>query len=240
MDSFAAFTPLHAVSLVVSGLAIAAVVLLGLAARRRGRAATSTRWIAVLGLVNWVVQTVYYAAVEWHPAGSLPLHFCDIAALLGPIALLTDRRLLRGILYFWAFAFTTQALITPTLTDGPASPAFWLFWCNHAGVIGMATYDVAVRGYRPTRLDLLQIIAVSYAYAALVLPLNVVMGWNYGFVGPTQPSTPTVIEWLGPWPERVALVLFMGTMMLVHVYLPWPLARWLLTRRQASVTEVRV
>ena len=190
-----------------------------------------------MGLLNWIVQTVYYAAVEWHPAGSLPLHFCDIAALLGPIALLTGSRPLRAILYFWAFAFTTQALITPTLTDGPTSAAYWLFWCNHAGVIGLAAYDVAVLRYRPTWADLMQVLAVSYAYAAIVLPLNVVMGWNYGFVGPSQPSTPTVIEWLGPWPERVALVLFMGTMMLVHVYLPWPLTRWLLTCRARAGVE---
>ncbi len=234
MDSFSPFTPLHAASLLGCALAVAAAVSLGLVARRHHREAAVGVTLGVLGLLNWLVQTGYYALLDWDPTVSLPLHICDLAALLGPLALLTRYRPLRSLLYFWAFAFTTQGLITPTLEHGPATAAFWLFWCNHAGVVGLAVYDTAVRRYRPALADLLQVAALSFAYIAVIFPINVVMHWNYAFVGPSRPSAPTIIDALGPWPRRVPVILFMGFMMMVHVYLPWPLLHHLRHRRGAT------
>ncbi len=157
---------------------------------------------------------------------SLPLHFCDIAALIGPLALLEGNRrrrtLWRNLLFFWGFALTTQGLVTPTVDHGPTHPRFYLFWLNHGSVVGIALYDTVVRGYRPTWHDLGVALSVTYGYAAALIPLNLALGVNYGFTGPSTPSVSTVIDALGPWPLRL---LWMALIVAAVFHAVWLLSK---------------
>lgn len=234
LQSFRAFTTLHLFTLVGFTLAWALVIRLGIRAERTGWGRMFTLVLGAFGLALWLNHQLYSLLLDWQPAHSLPLHLCDIAAVAGPFALLTGRRWLRSVLYFWALAFTTQALITPTLTDGPGRLNFWMFWLNHSTIVAMAIYEVVVRDYRPRGRDLAYVIMFSSAYLALVFPLNIWGGWNYGYVGPDVPGTPTVIDALGPWPERILLIIVMAAAMLTHWWLPWPLWSWLERRRWAK------
>ncbi len=148
---------------------------------------------------------------------SLPLHFCDLAALIGPLALLipgpttgqnfrgkTFRgRFLRTVLFFWGFALTTQGLVTPTVEHGPDHPRFFLFWLNHGSVVLLALYDTVVRRYRPRYRDVWIAILVTWVYAAALVPINLAMQTNYGFTGNTTPEVPTILDSLGAWPGRL-------------------------------------
>jgi hypothetical integral membrane protein (TIGR02206 family) len=233
LERFQAFSWMHGLTLLGWTLLIAALVIVGRRLRQRHHETAFAQSLAWVCLALWGVQLWYYLFIVWDPFVSIPLHFCDVAALVGPIAILTRYRPLRNILYFWAFAFTTQGLITPTLHEGPTTAAYWLFWANHMTVIALAVYDVMVRRFRPRFSDVLMAIAITLAYIAILLPINVLNDWNYGFIGPSQPATPTIIDSLGPWPGRIVLILFMGIMMFIHVWLPWPLARWLRKQRNA-------
>src|SRR5688572_27155763 len=57
-------------------------------------AALGAVWLADL------VQDAWPARATW--ATALPLHLCDIAGLVAPLALLTARPALRAVLHFWA------------------------------------------------------------------------------------------------------------------------------------------
>lgn len=226
---------LHAVTIVVCAVIIFVVIRLGLRAKRRGHARTVTRWVAGLGLFFWLVQQVVAFGFDWKPAHSWPLHICDLAGVLGPIALLTRWRLLRTTVYFWAMGLAVWGVITPTLWKGPDTLTFWLFWINHGGVILFALYDVAIRGYRPTLGDWGLACVVSLAYVAVVVPLNLANpGWNYGYLGDVTVGSKTPLDVLPAWPWRLLAIEVLGALMMLHAWLPWGVIGWLNKRRDQA------
>jgi hypothetical integral membrane protein (TIGR02206 family) len=142
------------------------------------------------------------------------------AALL----LATRWNALRPIVYFWGFALSTQALITPSLSEGPAIYPFWFFWTTHGIIVGVALYEVFARGYRPTPRDYGIACAAAALYVAIVLPLDLAFGWNYGFVGPSKPEARSIVDALGPWPERLAIIVILVAGAMALLLLPWVFA----------------
>jgi hypothetical integral membrane protein (TIGR02206 family) len=172
-------------------------------------------WIAFVAVVQ-IVNIIYYAVcIDWHAGQplhvdwsvALPLQICDLAGILAVFALLTRSRLLRTILYYWAIGLTTQAFITPVLGYGPLYLRFWLFWLSHLTVTATAIYFLAAEGYRPTWRDFGIATLVMLAYGAVVIPLDVAYGFNYGFAGKTLDlGTRTILDYLGPWPLRLVFI----------------------------------
>jgi hypothetical integral membrane protein (TIGR02206 family) len=206
-ETFQPFTPLHALSVAACGLAIAGVVAVGtrllhVEKEKHVRAA----WVAFVVVVQAMNVAFYLLPGHYDPAISLPLQVCDLAGWVAALALTFRTRWLRTALYYFGIGLCTQAFFTPTVTDGPALPRFWLFWITHTQIAGSALYDFIVLGYRPTWRDYLVNSGLLLAYGAIVIPLDIATGWNYGYVGPTQPERPTVIQSLGPWPLRLVWI----------------------------------
>ncbi|MEM1110142.1 MAG: TIGR02206 family membrane protein [Planctomycetota bacterium] len=221
------FSLLHAVSVVVCGVVIVVVVGLGRGAKEPKTRVAMTRAVAVLGLAAWGLQQVVAFGFDWRPSHSWPLHICDLAGLLGPIALLTGWRPLRATVYFWAMGLAVWGVVTPTLAEGPGTLVFWLFWINHGGVMLYAVYDVAVLGYRPTLRGWGLASIVSLAYVAVVVPLNLANpGWNYGYLGDFELSQKTPLDLLPAWPMRLLGIEVLGAMMMLLAWLPWGVLAW--------------
>lgn len=230
------FSTLHGVTVLVCAGLITAIVRRGIHARRRGDATHITRLVAYTGLFFALTQQVVAFGFDWKPAHSWPLHICDLAGILGPIALLTRFRLLRTTVYFWAMGLAVWGIATPTLWKGPDTLTFWLFWINHGGVMLFAIYDVAVRGYRPKLGDWGLACVVSLAYVALVVPLNLAnAGWNYGYLGDVPVGRKTPLDWLPAWPWRLLALEILGALMMLLAYLPWAINdRWSTTAARAA------
>jgi uncharacterized membrane protein YwaF len=96
--------------------------------------------------------------------------------------------------------------------------------------IGVPLYDVFGRGYRPSWRDYGLACAAAAAYAAIVLPLDLAFGWNYGFLGPSKPETPSIVDLLGPWPQRLVPILAIVAAAMALAQLPWTIARRLRRR----------
>ncbi len=150
----------------------------------------------------------------------LPLHLCTLSELAACASLLTRRRGFRSILYFWSFG-AVLAMLTPEAPAGPETVVFWLFWFSHAFIPGVVLYELVVAGFRPGLRDLGWAIAVTLLYVAVVLPVDIAWGFNFGFVGPSEPSVPTLIDYLGPWPLRVLWMVLIGLTVFVLAWLPW-------------------
>ena len=229
-DSFAAYGVVHAVTLAVCALLIAAPSLVGRALSKNDNTngeLTLRRALAALAICYWLAYNIWW---NWHgldPRTGLPLQICDLNGLVTPLALLTGQRWARATLYFWTAALTLQAFIQPALTAGPASLVFWAFWVAHTIIAACAVYDIAVLGFRPSWPDLGRAVAASAVYAVLIVPLDVWLGANYGFLGnPVDPSeVPPFVAALGPWPQRAIIVVAMAPLGFAVVLLPWLIAR---------------
>jgi uncharacterized membrane protein YwaF len=64
---------------------------------------------------------------------------------------------------------------------------------------------------------------------AAIVPINVLAGWNYGYLGNAKPDVATGIDLFGPWPGRVVLMVAAVACIQTAMYLPW----WLWPRIRA-------
>ena len=129
------------------------------------------------------------------------------------------------IVYYFGLGLSTQGFITPDLREGPAHWPFWSFWMLHFLVVGTAIYDLAARGLRPAWRDLRFAMTVSILYVVILMPIDFRLGWNYGYVGPSKPEQPSLIDVLGPWPWRVAVMVGMGFVVFTMMTVPWEIVR---------------
>ncbi|MDX2146420.1 MAG: TIGR02206 family membrane protein [Planctomycetota bacterium] len=227
-SAFHSFTLFHLIT--VGACAIITGVLIALGLRWRG---TPRERKLRLGVVwstflwqSWAV--VYYLTPpNLKPEESLPLHVCDVAAWIAPLALLLQKRWLRIVLYYWGIGLSTQAFVTPVVQDGYGAWKFWLFWVGHTQIVGSACYDILVLRFRPSWRDFWIGVLITLLYTiGLMLPFNTITGFNYAYVGNTRPDRPTIIDKLGPWPLRVVWMSAIVFVLFLLITLVWPLARW--------------
>ena len=229
MEPFRPFSFAHACAL----LCLAALIALAIAVGRKHRdtyeqsAPTNfERRLAYANIAVWIAAHGWWQLpARFDPVTTLPLQMCHITSLIASAVLLTRSHTLRAILYFWAFALCTQAIITPSLIDPPSSPVFWSFWFLHGFVMMTAIHDIAVNGFRPTWRDYGIACTASATYVAVVLPINIALGANYGFVGQSKPLNPSIVDLLGPWPERLLIIVPLAALAMLLVMLPWVMLR---------------
>ncbi len=226
LHHFESFSPLHLITLATWAAITAALVLIG---NRKHKAQTAARFdqtLGVLGLIAWLFVNAWWLApanFKWQQ--SLPLQICDLAALAAPLALLTNNRNIRAILYFWGLGLSSQGLITPIVRLGPAHMEFWAAWINHGVIASFAIYDLIVRRFRPTARDCRFAVLAAAAYVAAILPINIALGWNYAYVADSRPGSPTLLDHLGPWPLRILWIALLAVTAMLLALLPWQLAR---------------
>jgi hypothetical integral membrane protein (TIGR02206 family) len=223
MNGFVPFGLVHLLVVCACALLLAAVARLG--RRLRG---TPAEWrarqaLAGFALLYWVAYNTWWNWDGLDLRTGLPLQACDISGLLAPFALLTLSRWLRAILYFWAFAFATMAFIQPTLTQGPGHVVFWAFWIAHMAILGCAVYDIAVLSFRPDWSDLGRAAVAAIAWAAVVLPIDLMLGANYGYIGnpPVGTRIPPLVEAFGPWPQRLVVMTALAALVFLLLLTPW-------------------
>jgi hypothetical integral membrane protein (TIGR02206 family) len=215
----------HALAVAICALLIAAPTLAGRALGKDGERLLR-RMLCAAAVGYWLAYNIWWNWQGVDPRIGLPLHICDVNGLIAPLALLTGWRWARATLYFWTATLTVQAFIQPALSAGPASLVFWAFWSAHAIIAACALYDIVVRGFRPIWSDLGRALTVSAAYLALVVPLDLRLGADYGYVGnpAADIAVPPFVLMLGPWPQRAVILIALAALGFVAVLLPWRLA----------------
>ncbi len=228
---FTTFTPFSMMHVVVAGASVLSMVLAAWLGRRLLRDGREWRLRSA-----WCVFVLFWqlAATAWwcspahfEPAKSLPLHICDLGGFLVPLALWTQHRWLRSLLYFWAIGLSTQALVTPVEDAGIGQVPFWLFWVGHTQIIGSAVYDVVVLRFRPTFKDYLSATIMTVAYAAIIIPFDVIFEFNYGYLGAVLPEKRTILDAMPPWPWRLLVLAAIMQGAYLAIWLAWPAGRWI-------------
>jgi len=225
MQSFESFSLQHI--LTVAGFAV--VVTMAIAAARRvdpDRRRFLELSVAALAAALWFGIVIWgFAPSRFDPRWSYPINICDLVALIVPIAFVRPHWRWHALLYFWGLTLSTQAILTPDLVSGPSTLAFWVFWLMHVLIVGGAVYVLVVRHYRPTWRDCFFAIVAAILWLIVVFVIDLATGFNYGYVGNAKPSQPTLIDYLGPWPQRVAVMAILGSIAMMILQLPWTLIR---------------
>ena len=234
---FSPYSLQHAVCVLVCIAIMAGIADLGRRLRNTRHANTLRLLVGWFGILYWIGSNTWWVfGPSYSLAQSLPLQVCDLTGLIGPLAILTRARWLRAVLYFWGLSLSVQGFIQPVLTKGASHVEFWLFWANHTVIVGTAIYDVVALGFRPRLKDFLTAVCASMIYLALIIPFDVALNVNYGYVGPDDPIEhhKTVIDDMGPWPWRVVPVTALGIFAMWLLYLPW----WFIARRERAADPI--
>ncbi len=209
-------------------LVLAAVVLLLVRLRRQGHAAhalLAERALGTLLLALWPLSVItHFALGTLDRQHALPLHYCDVAAISGGLALWTRRPALCDVAYFFGLAGTLQGLITPSLQADFPDARFFFFFLWHGGVVAASLHLVLGLRHRPRAGAPVRMTLLTAAYAVLVSLLNALLGTNYGFVC-DPPPVPSLIDYLGPWPWYVPALLALGAVFYTLLDLPFWRAR---------------
>ena len=122
-----------------------------------------------------------------------------MAIFVAAAALWTHRQLLVEITYFWGLAGTLQALLTPDLAEHFPSYPYLQYYIAHGGVVAAALVLVAGMRLHPRPWAVAQVALVTVAYTGFVGLVDAVTGSDYMYLR-SKPSSPTLLDELGPWP----------------------------------------
>jgi len=97
------------------------------------------------------------------------------------------------------------------------------FFVGHGLIIASALYAAAVLRRRPGRWAVPRVWGITVAYGLLVLPVNLALGTNYLYIA-HKPPTPSLLDWLGPWPWYLLSLQPVIVLVLVLCQLPFLVA----------------
>jgi hypothetical integral membrane protein (TIGR02206 family) len=242
---FRSGTPEHLIPLVVI---VAASIGLALIARRTG---SFDRFALVMTLCMWANELLYQlwffsCARGWAAPAALMLQMCGLSILLIPVMLFSEtprvRQRLFDILYFWGIGGAIQALIAPDIgTSGFPSLRYVSFFVSHGLIIACTalmaaagdvrlTFRSLVRALVVTNLLLLPVYGIDQALR-LIPPYDAGNYFVLGYPPPTGSVVDLFVEIFGPSPRYVVGLELMGIAIFLLLYLPWPIARRLASKR---------
>lgn len=212
---FDLFGPVHLAAIGAVALAGFWLIRAGRAADERGRRRLRVA-MGVTILFFLLSRHVWKAATGlWSVQGDVPLHLCNVMAWVTIFGLWTRHPRVLRLMYFLGVAGAVQALLTPNTEFGVVHTTFFESMGSHGTVVIAGVWAVLVEGYRPTARDPWIALGLLNLYAAVVYPLNRLLGSNYLYVM-EKPLGPTVLDFFPGWPwyilllEPVAIGLFLA------------------------------
>jgi hypothetical integral membrane protein (TIGR02206 family) len=208
------FSPPHLAALAVMVL-LAGVAVYG-PRRHPGRWTRAFAWaVAAVTFAGWAGEYVA-DAIEgiWTVRFTLPLQLTDAISATAILALLTRRRALIELLYFWAFTATLQAMLTPDLAYDFPNWLYFTYFMYHVGAIVAAAFLVYGLRLYPQRGAAWRTFAATLAWAAVAGTADAITGGNYMYLA-WKPAHASLLSALGPWPWYIAGAAGVGLAMLL-------------------------
>lgn len=203
--SFQPFTQTHAMVVLWYGVATLMLIALGRWGRSKDRLQFGQSlhyvWLGFVTIVQLVNIVFWCVPPQLEFSSSLPLHICDLMGIITVIALSTEARWSRVLLLYWGLGLSTQGFLYPIIKENPESMRFQIFFLSHFTIIASALYDLLVRRFRVSWVDCAMASLYTLMYLGIILPIDLLAKWNYGYVG--QENTIGPINRFGEWPIRV-------------------------------------
>ena len=178
-------------------------------------------YTAALLILQEISLNIWRAATgQWSMGESLPLHLCGVALILSAIMLVNDSYFLYELTYFWGFGGAIQAILTPDSTYGFPHYRFFQVFVSHGAIVTASVYMTFVVGYRPTFKSLIKTFWITNVYTAFIALVNLLVDGNYLFIC-HKPDTPSLLDYLGPWPWYILSLEVVGVISFLIYYAPF-------------------
>ena len=155
----------------------------------------------------------------------LPITVCGWIAIFCSYMLIGKNQTLFDISYFWLFAGSIFALITPTVITytGPTRFRFYQFWVEHTFTFISIFYMIFIHKMRPNIKSMIKAYVGLFVLAVIAYSANQMLGpeANYLFMAKPE-STPSILDILPPnFALRLVIMASVITILFGVAYLPW-------------------
>ena len=151
---------------------------------------------------------------------NLPLELCDITLFLTIAVLLWQSSLLFDLIYYWALAGTSMALLTPDLWEHFPSLATCQFFFAHGMVVASVLYLVWSGRMRPRPGSVPRAMIGVNICAIFDGAFDAIFHTNYMYLS-QKPLNASLLSLLGPWPWYLAATEIVALALFLLLYLPF-------------------
>lgn len=188
-------------------------------------------FMLIISDMSYYWRLVALPSLGPNPVDHLPITVCGWAVIFSSYMLVGKSQKLFDIVYFWIFAGSIFALITPTVITftGPTRFRYYQFWFEHLLGYVAIFYMIFVHKMRPTIRSAVRsyVCLVVLAVVAFFANRLIGPGANYLFLARPE-DTPSILDILPPiFALRILIMAVAITALFVVAYLPW----WIRDRR---------
>jgi hypothetical integral membrane protein (TIGR02206 family) len=181
-------------------------------------------WGKAISLYLCIVVIVWtfirIALGKFDPTGDLPLAICNLMAVSMPMLMFTRKYAIYEVFYFWIFAGTVQAIITPDLHLGFPHHTYFKYWTVHLGLVICILYATIVFNMRPTWQSMLRAFMWLQLYVLLAFFANILLGSNYAYLN-HKPHVASLLDYFGNWPWYIIVSELLAIPFFLLAYLPF-------------------
>lgn len=197
-------------------------------------------FIMIVSEMSYFWRLVGITSLNPNPVDHLPITVCGWGIVFASYLMIGKSQTLYDICYFWLFAGTIFALITPTVITytGPTRFRYYQFWLEHTmGYIGVF-YMTFVHKMRPTVKSAIKSYSALAILAVIAYSANVIIGPGANYLFMARPeSTPSILDILPPnFALRIVVMAIVVTTLYFLSYLPW----YLMDRKAKQTSESNV
>ena len=182
-------------------------------------------FIMIISEMSYYWRLVGMPILQPNPIDHLPIAVCGWVAIFGSYMMVGKSQNLFDIIYFWLFAGSIFALITPTVISytGPTRFRYYQFWTEHLITFVGVFYMIFVHKMRPTIKSIFKSYSLLIVLAIIAYNTNQLIGPGANYLFMARPeSTPSILDILPPnFVLRLVIMALAITLLFGVAYLPW-------------------
>ena len=153
----------------------------------------------------------------------IPIHMCSLSGFFIGIFLLTKKRLLFEVAFFWGIGGGINALITPDVTLTFPDPVYLLFFIGHGLLIVNIGYACIALSNRPTFDSVKNGILFTLTILPIIYIINLLLGppANYWFLGTKPTEGQSIMDFFPDPPLHIPLLIIIGAFLFLLIYAPY-------------------
>jgi hypothetical integral membrane protein (TIGR02206 family) len=172
-------------------------------------------------IISWILAVLLeIVAGTFDIKIHLPLQLCYFCNII--ILSVLQHRSFKWfeVMYFWVFAGTLQATITPDLEHNFPHFGFFRYFIGHAGLVLAIVYAIVVYEMRPNKHSIWKAFLATNVYMFAVSAVNYAIDANY-FYTCAKPQKASLLDALGDWPWYIVKGEFLTLLFYVVLFLPF-------------------
>ncbi len=182
-------------------------------------------FILIVCEMSYFWRLVAIPALGANAVDHLPITVCGWVCIFASYMVIGKSQTLFDICYFWSFAGSTFALITPTVITytGPTRFRYYQFWAEHLMSFVAIFYMIFVHKMRPNKKSILKAYIGIVILAVIAYFANQTIGPGANYLYMAKPEdTPSILDFLPPnFALRLCVMAAVITLMFLLAYLPW-------------------